>query len=159
MLEVIPGHTMFLKRRKKLLENCDWMFSPNSFNIINVDVEDDIIVKYDADIIELWKRYRQELRDVPQKNRDKPKAWKWLMPLNPDEWRELNARVTEEYIKKHNYSVDAPYLSVPQHFITYKQDIQFRYTIFTQKLGIYAKTKEEEIDNLLRNIIDNTQNY
>jgi hypothetical protein len=131
-------------RRKKLLQSCDWMFSPN--NTVGVD----------NDVAELWKIYRQELRDIPQKNREKPKAWKWLIPLNPDEWKELNMRVTEEYKFRHNYSVDASYLSVPQHFITYKQDMQFRYTIFTQTLGIYAKTKEEEMDNLLRNIIDNT---
>ena len=61
MPQIILGYNNFLMRRKKLLQSCDWMFSPN--NTVGVD----------NDVAELWKIYRQELRDIPQKNREKPK--------------------------------------------------------------------------------------
>lgn len=130
--------------RKKALKDSDWMFS--------VDIVDTI----DPETLELWKTYRQKLRDVPQDNKEIKSAWKWLIPLNPDEWKIFNERVTEEYIQKHNYSVNAPYLSVPQHFVTVKQNVADRNNEFTgeDKSEMIAATPTQELDNLLSRIIE-----
>lgn len=130
--------------RNKALKDSDWMFS--------VDIVDSI----DPEKLELWRAYRQKMRDVPQDNTDIKSAWKWLIPLNPDEWKAFNERVTEEYKIEHNYSVDAPYLSVPQHFITAKQSVAARNNEFTgeEKSEMIAASPEQQLDNLLSSIIE-----
>lgn len=97
--------------RDNRLKESDWMFASDVTNI-------------DPDELELWKLYRQKLRDVPQDNSDNPKPLKWTLPLSPDEWRKFNSETTEEYITENNYSVNSPYLSVPQHYITYKEIVK-----------------------------------
>ena len=104
----IQAREKFNALRNTLLVASDWMFS--------VDIVDSI----DPKELELWKLYRQKLRDMPEDNSNQPWIYKWLLPLNPVYWKELNARVTDEYKAKNNYSVDSPYLSVSQHFVTIK---------------------------------------
>lgn len=104
----LKAYEEFSYLRNTLLVASDWMFS--------VDIVDSI----DPKELELWKVYRQKLRDMPKDNSNQPKLYKWLLPLGPVYWKELNARVTDEYKAKNNYSVDSPYLSVSQHFVTIK---------------------------------------
>ena len=134
----------FKRDRDKVLKESDWMFS--------VDIVDTI----EPEKLELWKTYRQKMRDVPRDNKEIKEAWKWLIPLNPDEWKAFNEKVTEEYVKKHNYSVDASYLSVPQHFVTAKQNVAARNNEFTgeEKSEMIAASPSQQLDNLLSSIIE-----
>lgn len=97
--------------RNNRLKECDWMFASD---VTNIDLQE----------LELWKAYRQKLRDIPQDNVDNLKPLKWLLPLSPDEWKKFNSEVTEEYKTENNYSVDSPYLSVPEHYTTYKEIVK-----------------------------------
>jgi hypothetical protein len=106
----VSAKNIRISRDNKLKES-DWMFASDVTNIDPVELE-------------LWKLYRQKLRDVPQDNSDNPKPLKWTLPLSPDEWRHFNSSVTEEYKLENNYSVESPYLSSPQHYITYKEIVK-----------------------------------
>jgi len=135
----LSGYKSIILMRDSLLKESDWMFC--------VDVVDNI----DSNTLELWKHYRQYLRDLPEQNSDIPNPWKWLIPLNPDSWKKFNAEVTEEYKEKNNYSTDAPYLSVPQHFITYKQEVKSKYNVND---NVYEHDQEKQLDNLIFEIIN-----
>ena len=84
--------------RDNRLKECDWMFASD---VTNIDQQE----------LDLWKLYRQKLRDIPQDNADNPKPLKWLIPLSPDEWRNSDYNNSE-------------YLSIPEHYITYKEIVK-----------------------------------
>lgn len=103
--------------RVDLLTRCDWMFTTDSV--------------VDPDMLEMWKLYRQKLRDLPADNADTKDKLFWKIPLTPKQFleqeetieKELNdpekAESTAKYLEQENYIPKQPYLSIPGHYFSY----------------------------------------
>jgi hypothetical protein len=102
--------------RNFLLEQSDWAFLPDS--------------PLDDENKEWWKKYRQELRDIPQNN-SFTEPYDVLFPISPEDWKQYHRSYfpEEEYLE-----TPEQYLKLASHHLANMQERVFQHAMAKQSV-------------------------
>lgn len=110
-----------IQYRNTVLSESDWMFTTDS--------------QVSEELKNMWEKYRQELRNVPQKNENIENRLDWLFPISPSYYLKEEKKLeeilsgddqeliekAETYLKKESYIPKTPYLEDSKnHYVKYR---------------------------------------